>query len=78
MGSRMIEVSLYESDVDVLKRIAHGNALFSGGFGDRDPKVGLLLLIEQWNEQDEKIERLEKRIEELEFMLDNTNIEWRR
>lgn len=73
----MIEVSLYESDVEVLKSIAHGNALFSGGFGDWDPKVGLTVLISRWNEQDEQIERLEKRVEELEFMLDMTNIEWR-
>jgi len=62
----MIEVSLYESDVEVLKSIAHGNALFSGGAGDWDPKVGLSLLIERWNEQDDEIERLQKRVKELE------------
>lgn len=74
----MIEVSLYESDVEVLKNIAHGNALFSGGFGDWVPSVGLSLLIERWNEQDQEIERLEERIKELETMLVETNIEWRK
>lgn len=66
----MIEVSLYESDVEVLKSIAHGNALFSGGFGDWDPKVGLSILIERWDKQDDEIERLEKRIETLTEIAD--------
>ncbi len=66
----MIEVELYESDVEVLKSIAHGNALFSGGFGDWDPKVGLSLLIQYKDELNDEIEVLEKRVKELEEIAD--------
>lgn len=69
----MIQVELYESDVEVLKSIAHGNALFKGGFGDWDPKVGLSVLITRWNEQDDEIESLEKRVKELEDIADKYN-----
>lgn len=43
----MIEVSLFEDNVERLKSIAHANALFSGGMGDNDPAVGLYLLLER-------------------------------
>jgi len=66
----MIQVELYEQDVETLKSIAHGNALFSGGAGDWDPKVGLSVLITRRNEQDEEIEALEKRVKELEEIAD--------
>lgn len=66
----MIEVSLYESDVEVLKSIAHGNALFSGGFGDWDPKTGLSLLIGYREELLDEVEKLEERVKELEDIAD--------
>lgn len=66
----MIQVELYEQDVEVLKSIAHGNALFSGGAGDWDPKVGLSLLIEYRNELIDEVEALEKRVKELEEIAD--------
>lgn len=66
----MIQVELYESDVEVLKSIAHGNALFKGGFGDWDPKVGLSLLIEYRDELVDEVEVLEKRVKELEDIAD--------
>ncbi len=66
----MIEVSLYESDVESLKSIAHGNALFKGGFGDWDPKVGLSILIRQKDDLIDEVEALEKRVKELEDIAD--------
>lgn len=64
------KVEVIERDVEVLKSIAHGNALFSGGFGDWDPKVGLSLLIQYKDELNDEIEVLEKRVKELEEIAD--------
>ena len=43
------EIETLNALIEQLMQIAHGNALFMGGFGDRDPKVGFTIMMSEWD-----------------------------
>jgi len=44
------EIETLRALIEQLMQIAHGNALFNGGLGDRDPVVGFSLIMAEWDQ----------------------------
>lgn len=59
--------------IEQLMQIAHSNALFHGGFGDRDPVVGFGLIMGEWNRICAENDNYETEIERLRSELATAN-----
>lgn len=61
----MDEIKVYSDDARTLKSLAHANALFSGGYGDNDPAIGLNVLLYEFDKLKEENETLQATVNQL-------------
>jgi len=67
------EIETLNALIGQLMQIAHCDALFNGGHGDRDPVVGFSLIMAEWNRICAENDRYEAEVERLTAELATAN-----